>query len=265
MLEGERPLGPRARRARRPGGRAASRSRRATNAAIRSSSSSLTAGYHAATGARSGGRGSVEVDELEQPVHGVADLGRRQPAAPAPRPGALAQAGDPLGVVAVRAALEERERRVGELANAVERRAARHRRELGQPPAVARAGAGGSASKRLSWPSSRPRPARRLGRRGALAAVDADEERGAAALELERRPRSPPSSGSQSSLREHPADRRVAPLADGARDEQPVDRPRHRDVVEAQPLGPVGLPLGRRAPRRSRTRRGARPRSGARP
>ena len=40
---------------------------------------------------------------------------------------------------------------------------------------------------------------------------------------------------------EHPADRRLgvcAPLGvDGARDDQPVDSPSHRDVVEAQPFG----------------------------
>ena len=45
-------------------------------------------------------------------------------------------------------------------------------------------------------------------------------------------------------LRQHPADRRVARLADGARDEEPVDRAGHRDVVEAQPLRAAGLALG---------------------
>src|SRR5207302_691971 len=45
---------------------------------------------------------------------------------------------------------------------------------------------------------------------------------------------------------QHPADRRLA-LRGGARldgpgDDQAVDRPRHRDVVEPQPLGPLLLP-----------------------
>ena len=46
---------------------------------------------------------------------------------------------------------------------------------------------------------------------------------------------------------EHPADRRsLVPLAravDRARDDQPVHRAGHRDVVEAQPLGVLGLVL----------------------
>ncbi len=39
---------------------------------------------------------------------------------------------------------------------------------------------------------------------------------------------------------EHPADRRLAALVDRAGDQQPVDRTRHRDVVETQPLVALG-------------------------
>ncbi len=76
-------------------------------------------------------------------------------------------------------------------------------------------------------------------------AVDADEQPCVAADELER---------DVPSLREllvrfepveHPRDRRrhlpVAAEVDGARDDQPFLRPRHRDVVEAQALGPLRL------------------------
>ena len=49
--------------------------------------------------------------------------------------------------------------------------------------------------------------------------------------------------------REHPADRRLALRralrVDRARHDQPVDRPRHRHVVEAKPLRPL-LVLARR-------------------
>ena len=72
----------------------------------------------------------AEVDPLEQRVHGVADLGRREPRLP--RHGAHRVGGPQpdhaLGEVAVRAALEERERAVGEPAHSMERRG----RNLGQ-------------------------------------------------------------------------------------------------------------------------------------
>ena len=42
---------------------------------------------------------------------------------------------------------------------------------------------------------------------------------------------------------------------DRARDDQPVDRPRHRDVVEAQPLGLAPRPCALPGPPRRRTRR----------
>ena len=71
-----------------------------------------------------GHRRRREVDDLEQPVHRVADLGREEPRLP--RDGAvrprLPHPRDTLRVVAVGAALEERERAVGEASHVVQRR-----------------------------------------------------------------------------------------------------------------------------------------------
>ena len=124
VLERERPLGPRARRAPRSA-RASSESQYASTNAR--DPLELLVGHRRvprrARRSTSGARGRREVDELEQAVHRVADLGRLQARPP---PGAsaalLAQAGDALGVVAVRAALEQRERRVREAPHLVERR-----------------------------------------------------------------------------------------------------------------------------------------------
>ena len=85
-------------------------------------------------------RGRRQVDELEQAVDGVPDLGRGQPALPGNRSVRVRgpHAGHPLGVVAVRAALEERERAVREPAHVVKRRLGQrldrreHRRERRQ-------------------------------------------------------------------------------------------------------------------------------------
>ena len=67
-----------------------------TSSPTRASSSSVTAGTSRARALRArrhGRRGRREVDALEEPVHGVADLGRVQPAGLAARPGAPTGAG----------------------------------------------------------------------------------------------------------------------------------------------------------------------------
>ena len=83
-----------------------------------------------------GRRRRREVDELQQPVHGVADLGRDEPRLARDRPvrTRLPHPGDALGVVAVGAPLEERQRAVGEAAHVVQRRLRQRldRRERGR-------------------------------------------------------------------------------------------------------------------------------------
>ena len=66
----------------------------------------------------------VERHELEQAVHCIADLGRGQARAspPVAPTGSRREAENALGVEAVRAALEERERAVREAPNVVDRR-----------------------------------------------------------------------------------------------------------------------------------------------
>ena len=89
-------------------------------------------------------------------------------------------------------------------------------------------------------------------------AVDGEDEPCVAALELDRLGRRALDLVARAEPVEHPTDRRVAILRafeiDRAGDDQPVDRARHRDVVEAQPLGVVLVLLGLRARRRSRRR-----------
>ena len=183
--------------------------------------------------------GIGRLDQLEQPVHRVPDLRRCQPAARPLALPTLTQAGDPFGVVPVRTALEERERRVRELANVMEA-GLRHLRELRQCEAVQHR-CGGHVVEEGEL-SLGPVRLRGLGRSRARP-VDPDEERGTAALELEDGLLAA-ELGLAVELGEHPADRGVAPIADGTGDEQPVDRARHRDVVEAEALGPPGLTLG---------------------
>ena len=124
VLERERPLRPAPRQA----SRSAARGRNSQyDATKRGDPRQLLVGHRRIPGAhlldvRQRGRG--QVDELEQAVHRVADLGRDQPASPGDRPVRVRgpHAGDPLGVVAVRAALEERERAEREPAHVVQRR-----------------------------------------------------------------------------------------------------------------------------------------------
>ena len=190
-------------------------------------------------------RGLPQVDLLEQHVDGVADLGRREPALalvhrpelPLVRP----EADDPLDEVAVRAAVEEGDRRVRQAPRAMERRL-RHfgeRRKRRRIQRLVPVGRDGEELELLE--RGRLRGRLLLGE-----PVDPQEQPGPVALDLDRAalrvvelPRLEPL--------EHPADRRarVRPaLADRARDDQPVDRAGHRHVVEAPPLGLLGVALG---------------------
>ena len=124
---------------------------------------------------------------------------------------ALAHPGDPLGEVAVRAALEERERAEGEPAHVVERR---RRRPARAAAASARAaGSCGSSDRGRRAPAARPssrRPGRRprpRRRRGVLRSTRTSSARPRARA----RPASSlggASSSRASSRAEHPADRR---------------------------------------------------------
>ena len=207
-----------------------------------------------------------EVDQLEQPVHRVADLGRGE-ARPSPGRAAgrrLAHARDALGVVAVRAALEERERGVRELPHA---RGAAAPGPARAPAAGsgARPAPSGSAAKSASCPA--PRRRRSLGLASSAAPASGASgrpERGAARRRARARPAPPRPGELRPRRRAAPSTQPIGVASsallevDRAGHDQPVDRARHRDVVEAQPLGALlGLARGR-APPRSRTRR-ARP------
>ena len=193
MLEGERQLG----------GRALERAdpRRQLRLAVRGDEAAdpleLLVGDGRVAGAdelgeivRHGRR--AQVDLLEQRVHRVADLGRREAGLPGNGPGRVGwpQADHPLGEVAVRAALEQRERAVREPAHAVQRRRGHlgERRELRclgrgravlQRPRTARAASRSAGSgrhlglaartgragrararRRARSPAARPRPPR---------------------------------------------------------------------------------------------------------
>ena len=199
--------------------------------------------------------GCGKIDELEQPVHRVADLGRRQPAGTATRGGRhLAHPGHTLGVITVRAALEERQGAVGQPAHLVQRRQGNGRdRRQRRGQRRQRRLADLAEQRELSWLDGnlelwqRDRLSHRNGVRARP--VEPQQQPGAVALELDR------SRSGLLELRvgvepaEHPADRRrlvgAAVAVDRARDDQPVDRTGHRNVVEAQPLGLL-LRLARR-------------------
>jgi hypothetical protein len=184
-----------------------------------------------------------QVEPFEHGVHGAAQLGRAEPfeTRDAPACIALAHPGDALGVVAVRAALEQRERGERQPARPVKRRRG-HRLERRQ-----RRRQQGRADRELSEQLQLALLDHRLDRHGlglrlSSEPVDAEQEAGVAALELERAvagrdllPRLEPL--------EHPAHRSralaVAARVDRPRDDQPVDRAGHGHVVEAQPLGLV--------------------------
>ena len=194
-------------------------------------------------------------------MDGVSDLGRGQPGLP--RDGAAGvgrpHAHDALGVVAVGAALEERESAVGEPAHAVQR-GLRDGGQLGQTRRRRRQQREVPAGEELELAVG----GRRLGSGGGLrflaVAVDADEQARAVALELDRAV-----AGRLQLVRlepaEHPADRRpsvgLPARVDGAGDDQAVHRRAswRRSRGAAAPPGPP--PARRRAPRRRRRRRGA--------
>ena len=150
----------------------------------------------------------------------------------------------PLGEVAVRAALEERERAVREPAHVVHRRRGisasagssmpsrgRRRRQLAEERELQLV-VGGFGSR------LEQRSPRRVG----SYAIDAHEdEPRVAALELDRlvaRRRRPSRAhrAARAPSRSASRGRRLRSGIDRAGDDQTVDRPRHRDVVEAQPL-----------------------------
>ena len=214
---------------------------------MRSSSSSPTFGYQVAHDLHVDRCGCGEIDELEQAMHRVADLGRLQARASLHRPSLFPQPCDALGVVAVRAALEERERRVRETAHPVQRRR-RERRELGQ--AVAERGRVHRQlreERELAASSTATGSGSASGGRGSPV-VDGEHEARVSAFELDRLGGRAFHLGLGAEPLEHPADRRLAILpavrVDRAGDDQPVDRAGHRDVVEAQTLRLVVGVLG---------------------
>ena len=172
---------------------------------------------------------------LESDVDRIADLGRGEPldAGDEPaRPG-RPQAGEPLGVEAVRAAPEQGKGAVGEAANPEGGRLGnrRERREL-------RRGARHGALDRGEELQLRDLRLLHLGHT-VLAPVDAQEDARALPLELDRLARL--EVGLEAI--EDPADRRLRVArrrrVDGSGHDQSVDRPGHRHVVEAARLGLV--------------------------
>ena len=188
-----------------------------------------------------------QVDDLQQAVHRVADLGRDQTGLPGdgsvrPR---LTHPGDALGVVAVRAAFEERERAVGKTAHVVQRRLRQRldRRQRRCERRQLRLRPGGEERQlpgRLVDDGRHGLLDRRRRLGGRRRPVDPHEHARAFPLELERRLIGRRELVGAVEPAEHPADRRLLvglPLAvDRSGDDQAVDRPRHRDVVEPEPL-----------------------------
>ena len=180
-------------------------------------------------------------------MHRVADLRRMQAAATlavAGRPRCRLHAGDALGVVAVGAALEEGEGAVGEPREPVTGRLGEGRElaqaRRGRRQRLARALEEGELAL-LGDGDGGGLALRRLGRRLRASAVEAQDDRGLPAVELERHRRvARPRLLVEAQPGERPADRRlvaaVAGRADRAGDDEPLHRTGHRDVVEAEPL-----------------------------
>ena len=153
-----------------------------------------------------------------------------------------------LREVPVRAALEQGERAVREPADVVERRRGERleRRELetrrrqGRRHVAEERELGRGVGLRLDRHRDRLR--------GLGEAIDAEEEAGLAALDLARLVLRVGHLATRLQTVEHPADRRLAIAGsldvDRAGDDEPVDRTRHRDVVEAEPLRALLLALG---------------------
>ena len=184
-------------------------------------------------------------------MDGVADLGRGQPRRPVrARGGSLArrEPENALGEVAVRAALEERECAVRQSPNVVRlrRRDLRERRKLDAEPRTGGRKLAEERELQLVVGSC-------LGLGGALLGawlvpIDRENETRFVALELDRRVARLDDRVVGVEPIEHPADRRRsvggAPGIDRPRDDEAVDRARHRDVVEAKPLGMLLLARG---------------------
>ena len=169
----------------------------------------------------------------------------RPPSSSSTRP--LAQAEAVARAVLVRALLEHRERREREAADAEERRL-RQRDERRQLGSCGRAGDRPRARRRAraglflgpgSSPSRRPPPPPRDGRstRTSRRASPRTSSSGRVAA-LRRAPRRPRAGRAPTRSASAP---RVAAEVDRAGDDQPLLRARHRDVVEAQALGPLRL------------------------
>ena len=252
VLEREGPLGHCAREARDPAGQLGARSRTSTKPADPLEllvGSRRVPGAHGLDARATAGaaRSTVSSSRWTASPSSVA----ASPAAPGTVPWASSgrMPGNTLGVVAVRAAIEERERAVREAANPVERRR-RDRHQLGQPRR-GRQERAPAPRRRRARAGPPPEPADLGHRRGTVVlgpvAVDPHEQARPVAHDLHRAV-----AGCVELLRleagEHPADRRRlvgGPVrVDGARDDQAVDRARHRDVVEAKALGALGLALG---------------------
>ena len=189
----------------------------------------------------------AQVDPLEQRVHRVADLGRGEAGLPGNRPGggSLAAGRPPArrstGTSSARTARARctRAGARGAAAARAPRRAARARGASGAAAPFSSASNSSSCSS-VAGSGADLGLAARTGRAG-------------------RSTRAPPRSISSGAGRgllelarlepvEHPADRRAASAprsADRARDDQPVDRARHGDVVEPPPLGLLRVLLGR--------------------
>ena len=190
---------------------------------------------------------------LEESMDRVADLVRGQPPRPIrARLGSLArrEPEDPFGEVAIGAALEERESAVRQPPNVVRlrRRDLRERRKLDAEP---RTGGRKLAEQRelqlvvggfglLGLESALLGPW--------LVPIDRENESCVVALQLDRRVARLDDRVVGVEPVEHPADRRRsvggAPGIDRAGDDETVDRARHRDVVEAKPLGMLLLARG---------------------
>ena len=191
-----------------------------------------------------------EVDRLEQPVDRVADLRRGQARRPAPCRGhPPAACRRPARRSSGRSSGRRARARCRRAAHAVERRR-RDGASSGSRGAGGGSGASSSPVKSASWPSSPRRPARAPAAAASARAGGGRRERAGARRRGRARPgRRPAASSSCASRRaEHPPDRRrlVGGPARGRwrPRRSAVDRPRHGDVVEAEPLGALGLALG---------------------
>ena len=212
MLERERALRTARRRASRSAPRAPTSQYASTKPPIRSSSSSVTVRVPRAHDSHVG-RARVRAGRRAR-AGGAPRRRSRSPAARRRRPGSVPRSsrrpGDALGVVAVRAALEQRERRVREpphLCSGGSRQ--RHAARAGGSRAARRVATGSSANSAscARLVARRPASSRQSGGLGAV--VDAQHEARVAALELDRLGGARSTSPRAEPL-EHPADRRLA-------------------------------------------------------